>query len=247
MKRVISIILVFFTFLTLAPASSAATACLTVKIGSPDGKPPEQPAECTQGTGLDCKEKPKDYPSDLKKAVKDKFGITLNSFGADQTKWTWEKLHCTASSKFNDLVKGAVIQGVPNGGGYSAQIGCPPAATVRLKQYDKEDYFKFIITHELGHAIRNCQPRNKAKYNEHVNAVKAEGAVSYYGGNAASCTGSDNPSEDYADTIAYFLNPAAGLSSGPCGPKNPPNPYYKAEGKDKKPEHLKVAEGVLKK
>jgi hypothetical protein len=244
MKRALSITLVFFTFLTIAPAASAATACLTVKIGSPDGKAPEQPAECTAGTGLDCKEKPKDYPSDLQKAIKDKFGITMNGFDNETLKWAWEKLHCTASSKFNDLVKGAVISQAS--GRFSKQVGCPPGPTVELHKYDNEAFFKFIFTHELGHSIRNCKPRNVNKYNEHLNAIKAEGAISYYGGHASSCTGSDNASEDYADTMAYFVTPDAGFSSGPCGPKNPPNPYYKAS--DKKAEHLtKVAEPVLKK
>jgi hypothetical protein len=112
---------------------------------------------------------------------------------------------------------------------------------VCFHNYTSKELFQFILTHEMGHIIRNCNPRNAAKYNEHLNVFSDEGGISYYARNASTCTGSDNRSEDYADMIAYYLHPQSLMSS--CGPQPSKNPY--ADGGFAK--HFTTARAILEK
>jgi len=110
----------------------------------------------------------------------------------------------------------------------SMRVDCPGSLTVKIDQNDNEAFWKFLFTHEMEHTVGNCRTREQAKRNEHINAHNSEGAVSYYGGHASTCTGSDIISADYADTIAYYSGPDASLSSvwDICWHDDPPDPYY---------------------
>lgn len=182
-------------------------------------------------------------PADIRQGIIDQFGITMNGFDQAHLQLAWEKFWEIAPTKYISLIRGSKIIALGYTGG-SRQVGCFGGATsVELVQYNGQ-YFKFILTHELGHVIRNCNPRNVTKYDDHVNAVSKEGAVSYYGGNATKCTGSDNYSEDYADMITYYVNNLAGYATAICDPnQSPPNPYYKLS--PRKELHYQVVSQVL--
>ena len=132
-------------------------------------------------------------------------------FDEQHLQWAWEKFWEVSNTNFDSLIKGAVIQttSVSN----TQQVGCPPATTALIGQFPEETAFKHILTHELGHAIRNCAGRERAQESAYMNAHKIEGGVSYYGRNAPACTGSDNASEDYAEMIAFYLNPGIPVKS----------------------------------
>lgn len=229
--------------MTLAQVS---TSCKTTKIGNPNGSEPPLPQDCQGGgSGSPGNEgpKPPNYPSDLRQAIIDKFGITCNGFDDQHLKWIWEKLWDTSWTKWNDLVKGAIVQAKPPPG--SKRIGCPPSITVMLSTYSDETLFKYLLTHELSHSISGCKDRATVRWNESVNAWNAEGGVTPYGANAEQCTGSDHYGEDYAESLAMFLNPKAGVNAAPnCG-GTPQNPYFPLPAK--KPLHYNnVALPLLK-
>ena len=74
-----------------------------------------------------------------------------------------------------------------------------------------------------------------------MQAYKTEGGVSYYAKNAPACTGSDGPSEDYAEMIAFYLNPGTPVASYlRCYPQSQ-NRFSEQEF----PLHYKVARDVL--
>lgn len=250
------IFLGLFLFSHTGYTEAAETACVKTKVGNPQTEPtmpPEcltSPSETTNsgentgsGTGSETGTTPPNYPADLRQAIIDKFGIYMNNFSQQHLKWAWEKYWDVSGSRFNELVKGSIVTS-QGAGGYSSQVGCPGSESVRLGEYATESFFKFILIHELGHVVRNCNSRERIQYTAHLNALAAEGAVSYYGANASYCTGSDNPSEDYADMIAYYLTPSAGLATARCDPdQNRPNPFFKLV--PRKEAHYQVVIKVL--
>lgn len=187
-------------------------------------------------------------PEDIRQGIIDKFGITMNGFDTDHLTWAWNALWELSNTNFPQLVRGITISASSGG---SAQVGCAGAdVSVRLGQYTPENFFKFIFTHELGHVIQACTPRSESHYSDALNAYSTEGGVSFYANNATNCfpDGSvSNINENYADIIAYYLNPQAGLASGPIscgGPSSPPNPFF--AGTTNYPLSFSVGEQVLK-
>lgn len=181
--------------------------------------------------------------SNIRQEIINKFGITMDGFDENHLSAAWEKLSEASNTKFPSLVKGVRIQAT--NGNTSSQVGCPGGTSIYLVQHQPLTFFKFIFTHELGHVIANCMNRNISKLDEQRNAYSKEGGVSFYASNANSCTGSDGPSEDYADMIAYYLNPTVGFSTTICGgraPINPPNPLFVAPTKKL---HYDVARSIL--
>lgn len=183
-------------------------------------------------------------PSDIRQGIIDEFGITMNGFDQKYLQLSWESFWEVSNSNFFNLVRGSVINKLPGISG-SSQVGCPGAESIRLAQYIGDRFFKFIIIHELGHVVRNCNNRETIQYTQHLNAYAAEQGVSYYANNAYACLESDNHSEDYADMVAYFLRPADGVATAGCDPNpNRPNPFFSKTPTDF-PAHLQVAETVL--
>ncbi len=227
-KSYLFTLLLFLISLSYLPFVYAQDATVKTKVGNPSED--VNSTECNSP-----------LPSgDIQQSIKDQFGITMNGFDQTHLQWAWEKFCGSANTKFNQLVKGSTIEAIA---GLSQQIGCFKGTSVQLGQYQPKALFQFILTHELGHVIRNCHPRNIILYSKHIEAYNSEGAVSYYGGHAAACTGSDNLSEDYADMIAYYVNPEAGIATVKCAPNaTPPNPYFVAKDK---PAHHNVVKGVL--
>lgn len=154
----------------------------------------------------------------LYQGIKDKFGVSMIGFDFTHMRWVWEKLWDLSNTNFVKFINGTVIQNTNSSS--SEQVGCPGAAvSVYLGQYD-EILFKYALTHELGHVIRNCNPSYVSFYTDHLNAFNREAGVTYYANNAPSCTGSDNTSEDYAEMTALYLNPNANIQMVRCAPSN---------------------------
>ncbi len=237
-------------------SSDGQSPCVITKVGNPSVSP-VLPPNCggKTGDGSPRGQKPPNYPTDLASAIKEQFGITIEGFdnNSDYMKWIWEKLWDIKGTNFSSLVKGAIVKKVS--GETSSQVGCPGKKninggdeSVRLIAYPYgEAFFKYIFTHELGHVIRMCNDREKIRWNDTIIAGQSEGGVSYYGSNASSCIeGSKNEDEDFADMVAYYLNPDAGISTTSCdgkAPAAPPNPFFSTPVL--KPFHFEIAKSIL--
>lgn len=203
--------------------------CVITKVGNPLGTPPVCP------TG------------DLKQAIIEEFGVSMNGFDETHLQWTKDAFEAASNTNFINLIRGATIEARCSDCG-SQRVGCQDDdVSIYLGQYDSSaEYFKFILIHELGHFVHACQPRSVNGYTNHLNAIYIDGPISYYAGHATQCALSDNNSEDYADMIAYYLNPLSGHVSGPVdceSDRNPPNPLFQLN--PPKQEHLNVAEQIL--
>lgn len=225
-------------------AQTAQSKCVVTKVGNPAAGP-TLPAQCSTTPGGVL---PPDYPADLRQAIIDKFGITMDGYDTEHLKWTWEKLWDVSNTKFPNLVRGAFLKAVPPGDG-AQQHGCGGPVSVTLPGYAGEAIFKFLITHELGHYLHNCNLDGVTHDLEMKNAYVQEGPISYYSGHTQECTGWNNgSSEDYADSVAYYLNPNAGLVSAGKLCKNidnltPPNPFYQLQ--PRKEQHYAAISQVL--
>lgn len=211
---------------------------LCTSIGTPTT---EKPAICNQQGTISGGPHPiaPPPPGDLQQAIKDQFGIGIIGFDQQHLQWTWEKLWEVSNTNFISLVRGSIMSVTDVSS--TRQVGCPPNLSVFIGQFPEETAFKHILIHELGHVIRNCAGRQKAQETAFMNAHNAEGGVSYYAKNASSCTGSDSPSEDYAEMIAFYLNPGTPVKS-----------YLKCYQQDQErlspeqfPLHYQVAQDVL--
>ncbi len=138
-------------------------------------------------------------PGGLRQSIMDRFGIIMNGFDNQQLQWAWEKFLSVSGTRFNGLVKGVTIIADND----SRQVD---NNTIYLKKLTQQDLFNVVLTHELGHIIRW---RTDSYIAELRQAISQEGYVTSYSANAPSCTGSDKFNEDYAEMIAYYLNPAS--------------------------------------
>jgi hypothetical protein len=215
-----------------------AVSCVITKVGNPKTSPPPFPPECSDssgGAGGACQTPPQPYPADPRQEMISKWGITFNGYDQDHLKWAYEELYAISSTKFLQLAKGAVIEATPES--ISQQVGCPgqPVA-VRLHPYD-EVGFKTLITHELTHTFQWCQSEEVSHFSEIHNAIATEGYVSNYS-RTACLGGIVQANEDYADTVAYYLNPTAPEFT--CG-NGAGNPYANGEH----PAHKALAEKIV--
>lgn len=230
-----------------AGSSQSRTSKVCVKVGEP---PEPLPAVCTQpDTAPAVPTTPKvpggprpqapEPEGDIRGAILEEFGITMNGYPKQNLQWAWEKFWEISNTNFNSLVRGSLIQltSVSN----SQQIGCPGETSVLLGAFSEESAFKHVLIHELGHVIRNCAGRERAQETAFLNALEKEGGVSYYGQNAPACTGSDRPSEDYAEMIAYYLNPGVPVASYLKCYQASQSPYSREDF----PLHYQVARDVL--
>jgi len=235
MKIVLFLFFLLVVFSSPAFAQEAQSNIERIKFGNPAG-----------GFGTGGTSNIPKATGDIRQGLIDSFGITLNGFDNEHLQWFWNLFWSTSNTNFPKLTSGITIQA--NGySGISEMIGCSPGfVNVNLGQYSPEAFFKFIATHEIGHYIQACKPANETKIVEQRNAHDSEGALSEYASNTARCFPgwNNNYNEDYADMIAYYLHPSAGLSSGPssCGlTNNPQNPFSTG----KFPLHLSIAEEIL--
>lgn len=191
---------------TLQRSAKSNVSC--VKVGAVSDE--DKPAICNALAPGGPRPQAPPANGDLQAAIQQKFNISMIGYDQQHLQWAWEKFWEVSNTNFNSLVSGAVIQITDVSS--TRQVDCPPKVSVLAGAFPEETAFKHILTHELGHVIRNCAGREKAQETAFLNARK-EGGVSYYAQNANACTGSDAPSEDYAEMIAFYLNPGVPVAS----------------------------------
>lgn len=225
------LLLILFSPLS-AYAQSQQSGEVTTRVGNPTGG------------GSTDHPNPPEYPEDLASAIKSKFGITPVGFDQQHLKWIWEKLWDVSNTNFDTLVFGTTVNAIQGNG--SQQVNC---RTIELSNTYPEEVFKVVFTHEMGHIIRNCSSKEDAHYSDHLQARTNEGPVTNYAKTACTYideqrglhpTQWDYESEDYAEMIAYYLNPNAQQQTAACASRGP-NPYTNGDH----PLHFSVAQSIL--
>lgn len=174
-------------------------------------------------------------PSDIRQGIIDEFGITFNGLSQEKLQFAWEKFWDIKHTNFFNLL-GDVTVDIHDD--TSEQVNCGLIKLRRgLVENGGEELFKVVITHELSHIIFHCNDESKSHRIDHENAFADEGGVTLYG--EVACYGTSPISEDYAEMLAYYLNPGVIEQTG-CGSRGV-EPY--ADGKF--PEHFKVAKMIL--
>lgn len=221
-----------------------ATACVYVKVGNPVGPLPVCDTSVITpppGTSLPI---PPVEDGNYKKAIKDTYSITVEAgLSLEFDKALWEFLATVSKTKFPSLVRGTVVHITPP---------CPgpnpcgtfqgPGKEISIRSnVETADLVKLLFAHEMGHVIWHHTPESAGHQTEHMNALTKEGGVTIYGDNPCYDPGNAyaRQTEDYAEMIAYYLNPFLNEQTS-CGTKGY-NPF--ADGKF--PQHLQVAKSIL--
>jgi hypothetical protein len=218
---------------------STQSNAVCVKVGNPSED--QKPAACSAKVPGGGGPRPEAPPAegDIRGAILEQFGVSMNGYDRQRLQWTWEKLWEVSNTNFVELVRGSVVQVTSTSN--SHQVGCPGAAVaVYLGPFNDEYTFKQAFAHELGHVIANCSTKRTAHWQEYLNAHRTEGGVSHYGRNAESCTGSDSISEDFAEMIAFYLNPGVATTIVACN-RTPEQVNMAADF----PMHFEVAKAIL--
>lgn len=192
---------------------------------------------------------PPGYPADLRSAIQQTFGITINGMNNTELKWAWEKLWDVSNTKFIPLVRNGHVTIFSTPGG-TAYTHCDHGSCdVHLHEFNNSNSFDVIFTHELGHVISFMNPDSDSHRSEIPKAIifdaiyppSLAGWMTYY--SELAClyhppTLGAKLGEDYAETIAYYLNPKSDMLTA-CG--GGPNPY--ANGNH--PQHFLLAQKIL--
>lgn len=208
-------------------------SCSDLDDGSIDIEPPRGTPAPTPTINPDLPD-----PDDLRSRIISEFGITMNGFNQQHLQWAYGIFADVSSTKFNELIKGTVMTGLPSTEG-SRQVAC---RIVELGQYSSREYFQVVLIHELGHVIRNCSRRELSYFTEHARVYNSEGPVTEYARTVCgrTPTTANKLSEDYAEMITYYLNPKADEQTAPCAGRRP-NPYLNG----KHPLHFGFARTIL--
>lgn len=231
-----------------ASITSVKTGSVCIKVGNPTEPMPSAcstPIATTTATPQatsapnQTTEKPPapPPPEEIGQAIATQFGINISGFGTQQLQWTWEKLWEVSNTRFIALVRGTSVTVGPG-----TQTGCK---SVNLPAIGTKDGFTVVLFHELGHIIRNCSPQADSGYQKHLEALFNEGSVSNYAKELCTYGSGEKSqwvreSEDYAETITYYLHPNASQQTVRCAGSGP-NPY--SDGSNNL--HFDVAKSVL--
>ncbi|MDO8639265.1 MAG: hypothetical protein Q7R43_06830, partial [Candidatus Daviesbacteria bacterium] len=163
----------------------------------------------------------------------------------DYLNWAWEMFGSASNTKFLSLVRGSgnnIIKINRVDQGFNEQISCTSLNMSGISsstgQPYPKDLFKVILIHELAHIIQQCNSVTNS--NELTNIVSQEGYLSSFSANASTCApGDNNLTEDFAETITYYLNRNIGEQTyfSACAPINNSNPFDRGN----KPLHLQFA------
>ncbi|MBI2011468.1 hypothetical protein HYS91_01735 [Candidatus Daviesbacteria bacterium] len=240
--KILTYILILLSFL-VSPTISLVFAQESVKsnpvITRVGDAPLDQKPQVSNSLQLGVRATAPDIPdAALEGAIKEKFGITMRNYGTRHLRWAWEKFWDVSHTKFFDYVRGSTIfASVPRD---SSQVGCFKGVSVYVGTYQDETLFKLILIHELGHVIANCNNREQIRWSDYLRAHAVEKGVTWYGNHAYECTKSNNISEDFAETIAYYLNPETKLQTVLCSPD-----YHPPNLREDFPLHYNVANYIL--
>lgn len=233
-------VLTFFLFPTNSFALYQTPAEFTVKVGepSPSGVHPTPPYTPGDSNHSDC---------DYRCAIKKEFNITVRGyFTQDTLSWFWTKLWDISQTNFPSLISGTTIDSTGGDKGYS---GITPTG-IELANYRYEYLVKLIFIHEFGHWIyyhrdgKNFVKEhallvaqndpNETPVTKYARPVDAAGHV---------CSGFSTywVREDYADMVAYYLNPeTTGKVAAVCAGVET-NPYLNGGH----PGHRRIAEMIF--
>ncbi|HRN95869.1 MAG TPA: hypothetical protein PLD54_00300 [Candidatus Levybacteria bacterium] len=154
-------------------------------------------------------------------AVQNTFGVSISkSFPEIYAIWAWELLWRVSNTSFDERVRNTQISRNDEG---SSMKGCEPRKIEMKGTYgNNRQLFDVVFTHEMGHIIRSCSDPNFA--DEH-NIARREGQLTSYSQTLClwdTPTPWNYESENYAEMIAYYLNPTAPAQTA-CTPG--PNPF----------------------
>lgn len=206
MKNLICLLLTLLLFLsgtTLLNAQTFKSNQFVTKVGDA----PEDQKPISGGP----RQKAPEPPANIRDAIYDQFNIELNGFSPQELDWAWAKFWDVKHTKFFELAQGTRVYRTTGG---SEVKGC----TVYFDYYNTQELFNVILIHELGHIIQNCAGDRRSFVTKHNNIyLNGQNPLTGYGtpktrggsGVALSCFGYPAWGENYAELIAYYLNPTA--------------------------------------
>jgi hypothetical protein len=151
-------------------------------------------------------------PSDCRQAIIDTFGVTFSTaFPATYYQYGWEKLWDVSHTNFDELVRGTTVQRDDNG---SRRAG----NTIWIRGTYPQSFFDIIFVHEMGHVINDLGDPISSR-TKHNNLWSQKGGLTGYGKTACGYSIPDSNAkmeENYADLIAYYLNPEAADQTVDC-------------------------------
>ncbi len=182
------------------------------------------------------------------------FGVDFdlqNPFPYDYLTYAWEKLWNVSNTKFLELVRGAdknkIITVKREDKGFNEQRGCLSIIMSGISSVDQKPYpkslFQVVFIHELTHVIQSCNP-NAVNFTALDAALKQEGGISTFSQDPTKCiSGVTQLNEDFAETLAYYLNQEWGEQSyfSTCPPKDSTNPILRGD----KPLHQQFVASLL--
>lgn len=185
-------------------------------------------------------------PSDPGAELKSKYGISTSGFSSAGIINIYELFTCVSNSKVPTLLTGVSTTIHSDISPTIGGIGMDCDSTCNIWIPEGTNAFKFILSHELGHVLYYSNPRETMHVSEFENAYSSEGGLSpysgpYYGGQGACPV--KGSAEDYAELVAYYLNPTQGGKTGACDAReDPKNSLFQDTHF---PLHLNVGKQVL--
>ncbi len=212
--------------------STSYTGCVITKVGNPTDPSPPLPADCNKGNGSGgglpggpCQAAPP-LPANVKQAIIDKWGITLN-IPDDQVALAWDEFYRIDCTGFLQDIKGTLVESW--GEDYAQQFSCPGTSgdygdvDVEFSNQWSGRFMQTILIHELTHVWQHCSSRGEQNLIDNDSAFAQEGGLTKYSRNECPKFTSKTPNkEDHADTIALYLNSDQGELT--CG-DGAPNPF----------------------
>lgn len=163
------------------------------------------PRTSSPGTGSGVHPKAPPPPDDVRQAIIDKFGITMDGFNHDNLVWAWEKFWDVSNTHFIELAKGTTL--TEAAGRIPEQLSC---TQIVINNSANQQRLNVILLHELGHKIDHCNPEPLSHHEEHEQVYAKEKNLTGYGlpnERGQACFGTPAVNEDYAEMITYYLNP----------------------------------------
>lgn len=184
--------------------------------------------------------------ADLEARIKNQFSVNMTGFDQVHLKWAYDEFSKNSNNKFSSLIVGANIEASTDNS-LETPVICD--LTIKVRQINNEKVFKYTLDHQLGHYIYECKTLTQSyRYPDFDNVFKTEGAATLH----AMCPSKPLQSlpEDYADMIAYYLNPdfdqpfdaPAGCAIPGKDLKDKSNPF---KNPSRFPKHLALAKRII--